>query len=1185
MLLALFSQGFLRGSEASPRVFPIRNLPSNVHEYRDAATSPSGWVFGAADGVVFQRDTWQAWSASHGSDLQAVAPLGSGATVVTGTDFCSILEPDGREKPLLKSGTFQSAATDGVTAVVASTSVAHAITEDGIVASMKLTEGTLPPRVNLVGRKLVLFAPYDGVFEYSAGTFHKANAFEWAMGKLVILTAAENSSDYFALTNRGFFEIRSGEAQSVFPALAESLSRRAMDGVMTFGEQLVVSSYYDGLSGYAQSDERKLWGLPPSDFGGNVYFIRAVKDGLLVGSSTGLFVVPDPSRFLYWRTPVGDLNSLASDQEGPLLAIGDKVYRLDGTALQVPDGTLSVLPYKGGYVVGTFGGRLILPGGRILQTSGADAPKFAALSNGFGVINGRRLYIFKDDKFAEHPNVGVVDSIASVDDRLMIGTSQGAVVLDADGRVDRRFGSGPTVVMPLGSQGAVAFDSQGSLFDFTGFRVAAPPFKQLLGAVRWNGSTVLIGRLADGTAAIMSLAPSGALAPLDLPVESPVSLAVHDGNLCVISSGYVLEAKSAPPVEMPPQEPTLNGLAAGATLALPANGGAVTLSVPPARIGPWLSPTYEYKVGSGGWEPVLAGAKLAIDRLAPGESAVEVHAKLVGLDRTTSFRVERAFPFWLTWPAFALYAVASAALVWGLVKWRVKHLALEARRLQGIVDERTSELKKAQAVREEFFSTLSHEIRNPLNGVVGLCDILSEAPPGSIGPREKRIVGTLRGCAGQLRGMLDDVLDFSRIDRGEIQLSIETFDLVSAIEGSVRSVDVGLTNSELVIPHDPVWVSGDCGKLRQIITNLASNGLKYGIPQKIRITLASKVNREGSLDVQISVSNTGNTIPEKDLISIFKGFSRGDDAIRRRIPGHGLGLAVSRRMAHSMGGTLTAQSHEGLTVFSLAIALAISDAPVTVAPTTHKPKLSKALAIEDESYNRMVLGHILSQLGYSVDWAVDGASAMERIRSETYDLVLTDYLLPDTTGAELANRILSEAPEPKPPVIAVTAYSTHEKVSELLKAGVAQIVSKPVSLEKMRTAIMGLSAPSGRRSLDLAPQRASCNFGPILATAAGAEALAGYSEDLQMAWSWTQEALEGDLEEAAKAVHEFRSKVLVVEAMEAANLMGRLEAAVRFAEMADVRRIKTLLDPMIEAIASSAKAEAKRAQSRGPGVP
>jgi len=680
----------------------------------------------------------------------------------------------------------------------------------------------------------------------------------------------------------------------------------------------------------------------------------------------------------------------------------------------------------------------------------------------------------------------------------------------------------------------------------------------------------------DGSAHQLELQP---VAPISNPLEmgSSLALAVDKGKLWVVCVGYVLQVATADPLSFPPTAPKVTSLAGRDDLTLSAAEDTVLLAVPPARLGPWASPTYQFQVGDGRWEDVAPGAQRRLARLSYGRSQVKVRASLGDDVWVSSFAVNRAYPLWLRWPAFVGYALAAALGFLAVLRWRTKRLNAEAIRLKLLVDEKTADLKRAQKAREEFFSSLSHEIRNPLNGVVGLCSILAEAPPGSIGPREKRIVATLQGCAGQLRSMLDDVLDFSRIDRGEIQLSSETFDLVAAVEGSVRSVDVSLDSSELVLPHHAIWASGDCGKLRQIVTNLASNGLKYGVPSHIRVTLSAEVARDGRYSVQIAVSNTGATIPEKDLANIFKGFARGEDAIRRKIPGHGIGLAVSRRMAEAMGGSLTVQSHEGLTIFTLAVMLGISDAPIEVTPTVHKPRVARALAIEDEPYNRTVLGHILSQLGYEVDWASDGASAMERIHSGSYDLVLTDYLLPDTTGAELAARILADAPAPKPPLIAVTAYSTPEKLAELKAAGVSQVVTKPVSLEKLRTAIMALSKPTGRRSLDVAPARVPCNFEPILSATGNPAALASYADDLLQSWGLTVELIENDMPDAAKAVHAFRSRVLVIEAIEAANLVGQLESSVRLERRAESRRLTDLLSPIVEEIAAKARAESKRA--------
>jgi signal transduction histidine kinase/CheY-like chemotaxis protein len=1162
-----------------PGVFPVRGLPPSIVDYRDAENSGSGWVFSGGNGVVFQSDVWRSWAGTYGSNMGCAAPLKSGSTLLAGYGFCSVLSPEGKEKVILDKGAFYSLASDGVTSLVASSTKVYAVTENGAVASLNLTTGAGLPYVHNIKGRLVLFAPGDGIFVFANGAFRPTSDYKWAAGQeMHSIVPVGNGSGFFALTNRSFYSAT--EASRVTPVFTDLLARlrgRAVDGAVPMGRELIVSSYFDGLTGYSTEDQSALWVLPPSEFGGSIYFLRPVKDGVMVGSSSGIAIVPDPSRYLYCKIPVADFNSVVASPKGPLLLLGDKVYQIDGQPLNFPAGTVAVAPFERDYAVASFGGTIHLPNGKTLALEDKDLPLMVPYGEGFAVVHNLKLSIYENGAFSKVALPGAVDSIAEVDTQLLLGTDHGAILLSPYGQVDATIGVGHTTVRSLGDHRAVALDSQGHLYDSTGFQLGTLPFSELQSAVSWNGATVLLGRLRNGSSAIVRMTTAGMVSNLDLPVEGPLALAVDKGKLCVVCPGFVLQVSEADALTFPAASPTVTALSGSSLLSLRSAEDTVLLKVPPARLGPWISPTYQYQVGDGKWENVAAGAQLQIPRLSYGRSQVNVRAALGDQTKAISFSIERAYPLWMQWPAFVGYACAGSLAFLGLLRWRTKRLGAEAARLQGLVDEKTADLKRAQAAREEFFSSLSHEIRNPLNGVVGLCSILAEAPPGSIGPREKRIVSTLQGCAGQLRSMLDDVLDFSRIDRGDIQLSTETFDLGAAVEGSVRSVDVDLANAELVVPADPVWVSGDCGKLRQIVTNLASNGLKYGIPPRIRVTLAAQVTRDGKLSVQIAVSNTGATIPEKDLANIFKGFARGEDAIRRRIPGHGLGLAVSRRMAEAMGGSLTVQSHEGLTIFTLAVLLAISDAPFELAATVHKPRLSKALAIEDEPYNRTVLGHILSQLGYEVDWAVDGASAMERIRSEHYDLVLTDYLLPDTTGAELAGSILMEAPNPKPPVIAVTAYSTVEKIAELKAAGVSQIVTKPVSLEKLRSAIMALSNPTGRRSLDVAPARVACNFLPLLAATGNPDALATYADDLLQSWSLTVELAEVEGPESAKAVHAFLSRVLVVEAKEAAALVSQLESAVRLARSAEARRLSDLLNPIIEEIAAKARAQAKKA--------
>ncbi len=1179
--LALLLTETIRADQA-PSFQAVQGLPASFDHYRGAELSRFGWVLTATNGVVYQSDGWIGSLSKHGHELAIALPLASGTTVIAGYGFCSLLDRDGAEAPLLKSGSFFSGATDGRDALVVSSTEVYAIGEGRIVARKTLRAGALVPRAALVSGRLILFAPYDGVFAFYDGEFHSSSEFSFAVGHEISPLFADLDGSYIGITKGEFFRYQAGKVNLVMPELPSKIAGRALVGAGQFSSQFIVASYYDGLTSYSPAGIEQ-WNLPAAKFGGNLYFMRSVPDGFMVGSSSGIFVFPDPSRYSYAKIPVGDLHAVIPTRAGPLLAVSSTLVHLDGSRADLPDGVLCALPFEGGYVA-AYLGYLQLPSGLRVPLPDRDVPQMASLGDRIAVVHGQKLSFLTDGILRDVALPFAVNSLAVVDGSLIVGTTAGAAHLTHDGAVERTFGTGLTTVKSLSGQAAVAYDAAGSLFDSQGNSLGHLPFAELLSAVIWRDSVVVLGRLANGSFSFVRVGRSG-MQGLDLPVASPEALAVDHGRLCVVSPGQVMSVSDPAPLEFPAQGPEVLTAAGSSRLELSAKEDSVDLRAPAARLGGWAVPTYHYQVigadGIGGkWEDLAPGAVKRIPRLGWGPSRIAVRTSLGIETRTVEFPVMRAYPLWARWPALVAYALLLAAAIWRLVQARTRHLAEKARELQALVDERTADLKRAQAAREEFFSTLSHEIRNPLNGVVGLCEILAEAAPGSVGPKEKRLVNTLKGCAAQLRSMLDDVLDFSRIDRGDIQLNEETFDLVSAVEGAVRSVDAGLVSSELVLPHDAIWVSGDCGKLRQIVTNLASNGLKYGEPARIRVTLFTQITREATLSAQIAVSNAGATIPEAELARIFDGFARGEDAIRRRIPGSGLGLAVSRRMAQAMDGSLVAQSHEGLTVFTLEVTLAVSDAPVEVARTQHKPKLSRALAIEDESYNRVVLGHLLGQLGYAVDWAVDGLSAMERVKSESYDLVLTDYLLPDINGSDLARRILREVPDPKPPVIAVTAYSTPEKLAELRAAGVSGVVAKPVSLEKLRTAIMALATPTGRRSLDTARVSVGCDFRAILAADGGAAILAKYAAELTPAWTGILSRLEGDADETAREVHAFLSRVLVVDASATAERLVELESALRLARYSEVRRLADGITPMVEDIAAKAKAEAALARTQ-----
>jgi CheY-like chemotaxis protein len=166
-----------------------------------------------------------------------------------------------------------------------------------------------------------------------------------------------------------------------------------------------------------------------------------------------------------------------------------------------------------------------------------------------------------------------------------------------------------------------------------------------------------------------------------------------------------------------------------------------------------------------------------------------------------------------------------------------------------------------------------------------------------------------------------------------------------------------------------------------------------------------------------------------------------------------------------MGGRITAASQDGVTEFALEVTLANAQPP---APKAGLPvPVSRALAIEDEDYNRIALGHVLQQLGYDIHWAADGASALKLAAANQYDLVLTDWRLPDTDGGTLCRQLVALLPRPTPPIVAVTAYTTQEKLEEARAAGMTGFVTKPVTREKLERVIRGLSEGlRPKRSLD-----------------------------------------------------------------------------------------------------------------------
>ncbi|MEW6321841.1 MAG: ATP-binding protein [Acidobacteriota bacterium] len=383
-----------------------------------------------------------------------------------------------------------------------------------------------------------------------------------------------------------------------------------------------------------------------------------------------------------------------------------------------------------------------------------------------------------------------------------------------------------------------------------------------------------------------------------------------------------------------------------------------------------------------------------------------------------------------------------------------EHEAEEALRAAKDAAEATARAKSA------FLATMSHEMRTPLNAVIGTTSLLEAT---SLSPDQKELVSVLQRGSEVLLATVDDVLDFAKIEAGRLDLHLEPVELRPLASAALSLVEVTATAKRLQLRLDvaelvPAWVETDAVRLRQILLNLLSNAVKF--TERGTVTLQIATDASGTGPLRFSVHDTGPGIPADQLEMLFEPFTQADLSSTRRHGGTGLGLAISRRLARLMGGEIevvTAPGH-GSTFTLSAPMPAVNPVAHPARPVVPVGRGSggalRVLLAEDNTVNQFVVRRMLHQLGYACDVASNGREALEMYEREGYDLLLLDIQMPEMDGLECAREVLARGGQVR--LVALTADVTTETRDACAAAGFDDFLTKPVRLDVL-AAMLGRS--------------------------------------------------------------------------------------------------------------------------------
>ena len=362
------------------------------------------------------------------------------------------------------------------------------------------------------------------------------------------------------------------------------------------------------------------------------------------------------------------------------------------------------------------------------------------------------------------------------------------------------------------------------------------------------------------------------------------------------------------------------------------------------------------------------------------------------------------------------------------------------------------QLKEAVEVKSNFLANMSHEIRTPLNGILGFVDILKENIDDE---QNKQYLTIIDNSSHHLLGIIDDILDFSKMENGKLEIEYINFNTRDELQSIVDlfSAKASQNNISFELNLDkslPKALVGDALRIKQVLSNLLSNAIKF-TPNGKKIYLDIRYYKN---QLTISIKDEGIGISKDKISHIFEAFSQEDNTTTRKYGGTGLGLSISNKLVYLLGGELKLKSELGVgSEFYFSIPLEIGkEIEKTVLKNTKQILKGKILVVEDNIANQMFMKVILKKIGLTFDIASDGIEAIEIFKNNQYDAILMDENMPNMNGIEATKQILEYEKINNlkhTPIIALTANALKGDRERFLEAGMDEYMTKPINNEKL----------------------------------------------------------------------------------------------------------------------------------------